>query len=51
VTVDEATRGHIAGFLAAELGTEDLSLATTYLEEPLRSTLHLILSLPDFQLG
>jgi uncharacterized protein (DUF1800 family) len=51
VTVDEATREHIAAFLAAELGTDDLAQAATYLEEPLRTTLHLILSLPEYQLG
>ena len=32
-------------------GGTDLVPAQTYLEEPLRSTLHLILSLPDYQLG
>ncbi len=51
VPVDEPTRQRLAAFLAAELGTEDLARAQTYLEEPLRVTLHLILSLPEYQLG
>ena len=37
--------------LAAELGTEDIAQAATYLEEPLRKLLHTMLSLPEYQLG
>ncbi len=51
VTLDIQTRTRLAGFLGSELGTDDLTRAGTYLEEPLRATLHLILSLPDYQLG
>jgi hypothetical protein len=51
VPVDETTHKQIATFLEGELGTADLSAAATYLEEPLRSTLHVILSLPEYQLG
>jgi hypothetical protein len=51
VTLDVQTRTQLAKFLGSELGTEDLARAGTYLEEPLRATLHLILSLPDYQLG
>ena len=51
VRVDQATHRRLANFLEAELGTSDLTSAETYLEEPLRTTLHLILSLPDYQLG
>lgn len=51
VPVDEATRNALADFLEKELGTADLVAAATYLEEPLRTTLHLILSLPEYQLG
>jgi hypothetical protein len=51
VTLDDQTRSRFADFLASELGTTDLTRAGTYLEEPLRATLHLILSLPDYQLG
>jgi len=41
----------VGKFLESELGTSDLAAASTFLEEPLRSTLHLILSLPEYQLG
>lgn len=51
VPIDEATRVALADFLQKELGTSDLGAAATYLEEPLRTTLHLILSLPEYQLG
>ncbi|HWQ39471.1 MAG TPA: DUF1800 domain-containing protein [Burkholderiales bacterium] len=51
VPVDPATRGQLAGFLETELGTDDLGRAETYMEEALRTTLHLILSLPEYQLG
>ena len=51
VTLDTRTRKQLADFLSSELGTGDLTRAGTYLEEPLRATLHLILSLPDYQLS
>ena len=49
--LDASTHERIAIFLENELGTSDLTAATTFLEEPLRSTLHVILSLPEYQLG
>lgn len=49
--LDESVHERIAKFLEGELGTVDLPLAATYLEEPLRTTLHVILSLPEYQLG
>ncbi|MEO8166358.1 MAG: DUF1800 domain-containing protein, partial [Betaproteobacteria bacterium] len=51
VPVDAGTHERIAKFLENELGTADISAAESYLEEPLRSTLHVILSLPEYQLG
>jgi uncharacterized protein (DUF1800 family) len=51
VPLDPGTREQIAKFLESELGTADLTAAASYLEEPLRITLHLILSLPEYQLG
>ena len=51
VSVDEDTRRQLAAFLTSELGTDDLAEASTYLEEALRTSLHLILSLPEYQLG
>lgn len=51
VPLDPGTHERIAKFLENELGTADLTTAASFLEEPLRSTLHLILSLPEYQLG
>ncbi len=51
VPVDAPSHERIAKFLETELGTTDLTAAASYLEEPLRTTLHLILSLPEYQLG
>jgi hypothetical protein len=51
VPPSEATRQKLVAFLNKELGTEDISAAQTYLEEPLRLVLHLIMSQPEYQLG
>ena len=51
VPIDSESRKKIAAMLQAELGTDDLSRAETYMEEALRTTLHVILSLPAYQLG
>jgi uncharacterized protein (DUF1800 family) len=51
VPLDAATHERIAKFLENELGTADLEAAASFLEEPLRTTLHVILSLPEYQLG
>jgi uncharacterized protein (DUF1800 family) len=51
VPLDAATHERIAKFLENELGTADLTAASSFLEEPLRTTLHVILSLPEYQLG
>jgi len=51
VPIDLKTRTALSDYLEAELGGNDLLLADSYLEEPLRATLHLILSLPHYQLG
>jgi uncharacterized protein (DUF1800 family) len=45
------TRVRLAQYLEQELGTSDLTPAGTYMEESLRSLLHLILSQPEYQLG
>ncbi|MEO8049061.1 MAG: DUF1800 domain-containing protein [Acidobacteriota bacterium] len=44
-------RHELVAFLDRELGTSDVSRARTYLEEPLRLVLHLIMSQPEYQLG
>jgi len=41
----------LVAFLNGELGTADISVARTYLEDPLRLTLHLLMSQPEYQLG
>jgi hypothetical protein len=51
VPPSEATRQKLVAFLNKELGTEDISAAQTYLEEPLRLALHLIMSQPEYQLS
>ena len=51
VQVNVQVHERIAKFLEGELGTADITAAASFLEEPLRSTLHVILSLPEYQLG
>ncbi len=51
VTLAAKKRAELAEFLVEQLGTTDISRAQTYLEEPLRVLLHLMLSLPEYQLG
>jgi len=42
-------RRELVAFLDHELGTSDIAAASTYLEEPLRLVLHLIMSQPEYQ--
>lgn len=51
VEIDAQTRADLAEFLLDQLGTNDIASAATYLEEPLRVLVHLMLSLPEYQLG
>jgi len=51
VPMDEATKKRLTDFLTRELGTDQLSGAETYMEDPLRVLLHVIMSLPEYQLG
>ena len=51
VPMDEATKRRLTDFLTRELGTDQLSGAETYMEDPLRVLLHVIMSLPEYQLG
>jgi hypothetical protein len=41
----------ITALLESDLGTSDLTQADSYMEDALRNALHLILSLPAYQLG
>jgi hypothetical protein len=47
---DDVRRMLIA-FLNKDLGTTEVSVAQTYMEESLRLTLHLIMSQPEYQLA
>jgi hypothetical protein len=51
VAADTADRARLIEFLNTELGTDNVGVAESYLEEPLRLVLHLIMSLPEYQLG
>lgn len=44
-------RMKLVAFLDKELGTKDIAVARTYMEEPLRVVLHLIMSQPEYQLS
>lgn len=44
------TRDGLVRFLTTELGTENLERAKTYMEDPLRMTVHLIMSTPEYQI-
>jgi hypothetical protein len=47
----EKSRLALIGFLDNELGTSDIGRAETYMEEPLRLLVHLIMSTPEYQLA
>jgi hypothetical protein len=47
----EKSRLALIGFLDNELGTSDIGRAGTYMEEPLRLLVHLIMSTPEYQLA
>jgi uncharacterized protein (DUF1800 family) len=51
VPVSVDLKNKITQMLTEDLGTEDLAIADTYMEEALRNTLHVILSLPMYQLS
>jgi hypothetical protein len=44
-------RQKLVAFLNKDLGTSDISVAQTYMEQSLRLVLHLIMSQPEYQLG
>jgi uncharacterized protein (DUF1800 family) len=51
VPPSDETRRTLIAFLDRELGTSDISVARSYLEEPLRLVVHLIMSQPEYQLS
>jgi hypothetical protein len=44
-------RQSLINFLNRELGTADIAVAKTYMEDSLKLVLHLIMSEPEYQLG
>ena len=51
VPVDGKRRKELIAFLDQELGTSELERAQTYMEESLRMLVHLIMSMPEYQLS
>jgi hypothetical protein len=51
VPMSAETRAQLIEFLQRELATDSVEQAQTYMEDPLRVLLHLIMSLPEYQLG
>jgi uncharacterized protein (DUF1800 family) len=49
--IGQTERGMLIDFLDRELGTSDIARADSYLEDPLRLLVHLIMSQPEYQLG
>ncbi len=50
VPAAKATRDGFVAFLTKELGTDSIDAAKTYMEDPLRMTVHLIMSTPQYQI-
>jgi hypothetical protein len=50
VPIAPVTRDTFVAFLTRELGTDSLDRAKTYMEDPLRMTVHLIMSTPEYQI-
>ena len=50
VPTAKITRDRIVDFLTKELATDNIERAKTYMEDPLRMTLHLIMSTPEYQI-
>ncbi len=51
VPIPNDTRQKVSALLKVDLGTDDLTQADSYMEDALRNALHVILSLPAYQLG
>lgn len=50
VPPDDSARQKLIAFLNKDLGTADIAVAQTYMEDSLRLVLHLIMSQPEYQL-
>ena len=51
VPVSDAVKQKLTALISDDLGTTDLKSADSYMEDALRNLLHVILSLPAYQLG
>ncbi len=51
VAPDRETRGELIAFLNNDLGTHDITIAQSYMEDSLRLLLHLVMSQPEYQLS
>lgn len=51
VPPSDNARDKLVAFLTKDLGTSDITVAQTYMEDSLRLVLHLIMSQPEYQLG
>jgi Protein of unknown function (DUF1800) len=51
VPLTASKRGQLIAWLRQDLGTNNLQVADSYMEDSLRQLLHLLLSLPEYQLG
>jgi hypothetical protein len=51
VPIEQSERQMLVEFLDRELGTSDIARADSYLDDPLRELVHLIMSEPEYQLG
>ena len=51
VPIADGVRKKLTAMLSEDLGTTDLNLADSYMEDALRNLLHVVLSLPAYQLG
>jgi hypothetical protein len=49
--LERDVRARLVSFLDTELGTSQVSVAETYMEDSLRMLLHLVMSTPEYQLG
>lgn len=51
VPISAGQRTELVQWLRRELGTDQLKIAETYMEDSLRQLVHIMLSLPEYQLG
>ena len=51
VAPDQESRAELIAFLNEDLGTSDITIAQSYMEDSLRLLLHLVMSQPEYQLS